>query len=178
MLSHFIYDVAHVLAVPKPSRPVSIAKVKGTAKTLPSYTRKPGHAPPGRAYKVKARRGRNMTLNNSTRPYSYVMSSFPCHAGMICSSRSTRRSATKRVNKYVDKPCPRFTTTGALCFSCSCSSRLGRRNGMLALRGRACGLSSIQYSHYTLCFFSHVLFLWTTTLFRYLRPRTDMHVST
>ncbi|EMD38925.1 hypothetical protein CERSUDRAFT_92961 [Gelatoporia subvermispora B] len=52
-----------------------------------------------RVYKPKVSRrgrptGRNMTLNNSRRPYQ------------------SRRLSTKRA-KYVDKPCPRFTTTGA-----------------------------------------------------------------
>ncbi|CAL1715016.1 unnamed protein product [Somion occarium] len=45
-----------------------------------------------RPYKPKSSRGRNMTLNNSRRP-------FP------------RRVSNKR--KYIEKPCPRFTTTGA-----------------------------------------------------------------
>ncbi|OCH87389.1 hypothetical protein OBBRIDRAFT_759865 [Obba rivulosa] len=53
----------------------------------------------GRVYKPKmSRRGRltarNMTLNNTRRPYQ------------------SRRLSGKRA-KYVDKPCPRFTTTGA-----------------------------------------------------------------
>jgi hypothetical protein len=72
------------------------------------FTRtKAGHlVPNGRAYKPKPSRGRgrgrgrprggpvNMTLDNSRRPYQ------------------SGRSASKRI-KYSDKPCPRFTTTGA-----------------------------------------------------------------
>ncbi|KAG5654192.1 hypothetical protein H0H81_006225 [Sphagnurus paluster] len=63
----------------------------------PPYTRKSGHlAPTSRMYKPTPSRGRrgrpanrNMTLNNTTRPYQ----------------------ARKKL-KYSDKPCPRFTTTG------------------------------------------------------------------
>ncbi|KAG6832670.1 hypothetical protein H0H87_000852 [Tephrocybe sp. NHM501043] len=67
-----------------------------------SFTRKSGHLiPNSRTYKPKPSRGRhgrpvnrNMTLMNNTRPY---------------------QSRVKRM-KYSDKPCPRFTTTGALLF--------------------------------------------------------------
>ncbi|KDR80670.1 hypothetical protein GALMADRAFT_222266 [Galerina marginata CBS 339.88] len=66
------------------------------------YTRKAGHVHPSKVFKLKARRGRNMTLNNTRRPYT--------------SSRKTN----KRVNKYVDKPCPRFTTTGSCSRGLTC----------------------------------------------------------
>jgi hypothetical protein len=57
-----------------------------------------------------------MTLNNSTRTsYQSVLclsgevSDFSC---LICHFRRARRAENKRL-KYSDKPCPRFTTTGA-----------------------------------------------------------------
>ncbi|KAF9482585.1 hypothetical protein BDN70DRAFT_874952 [Pholiota conissans] len=60
--------------VPKATKPVSIGKSAPSAATKlqRQYIRKPGHVPPGRAFKLKARRGRNMTLNNTRRPYPYV----------------------------------------------------------------------------------------------------------
>lgn len=63
--------------VPKATKPVSIGKPTSTStKPQRQYIRKPGHVPPGRAFKLKARRGRNMTLNNTRRPYPYVMAFF------------------------------------------------------------------------------------------------------
>lgn len=65
-----------------------------------------------RPYKPKASRGRNMTLNNTRRPFQSVLllSNQRHYAPLTLYSRSRRVS---RQRKYVDKPCPRFTTTGA-----------------------------------------------------------------
>ncbi|KAF9054525.1 hypothetical protein BJ165DRAFT_1439571 [Panaeolus papilionaceus] len=81
--------------LPKPSKPPSVVK----SVTPKLYGRKPGHVPPNRLYKPKGRRGRNMTLNNTRRPYS------------------SRKTAAR---KPVDKPCPRFTTTGACSRGLTC----------------------------------------------------------
>jgi len=57
-----------------------------------------------------------MTLHNTRRPYPYV-GFFPrFYTLMIPPNRSSRKVTHKRINKYVDKPCPRFTTTGAPLF--------------------------------------------------------------
>ncbi|GLB43404.1 putative zinc finger [Lyophyllum shimeji] len=85
--------------LPKPtSSAPTIPRAKPQQK--PPFTRKSGHLiPSSRVYKPKPSRGRrgrprnrNMTLDNTTRSY---------------------QSRAKRL-KYSDKPCPRFTTTGAL----------------------------------------------------------------
>jgi hypothetical protein len=84
-----------------------------------------GHLiPRGRTYKPTSRgrgrgrgraRGRggpvNMTLDNSRRPYQSVWSLDRYPFSLITSNRAGRSS--KRI-KYSDKPCPRFTTTGAI----------------------------------------------------------------
>ncbi|KAF8074729.1 hypothetical protein FPV67DRAFT_1474740 [Lyophyllum atratum] len=91
--------------LPKPpSSGPSIPRAK--PQQQPPFTRKSGHLiPSSRVYKPKSSRGRrgrpanrNMTLNNTTRPY---------------------QSRSKRV-KYSDKPCPRFTTTGACSRGLTC----------------------------------------------------------
>ncbi|KAI0666786.1 hypothetical protein C8Q78DRAFT_1056944 [Trametes maxima] len=70
-----------------------------------------------RTYKPKtSRRGRptnrNMTLNNTRRPYQFVHLLRPLnHTAFTLVSRS-RRMIAKRA-KYSDKPCPRFTSTGS-----------------------------------------------------------------
>ena len=58
-----------------------------------------------------------MTLTNTRRPYPCVGEL--CLDGVvdIIDCRSGRRASAKR-QKYSDKPCPRFTTTGALRFAC------------------------------------------------------------
>jgi len=86
--------------LPKPpSSGPSKPRVSPPQTTSQPFTRKSGHLIPAtRIYKPKAprgRRGRNMTLNNSTR-----------------TSYQARRAENKRL-KYSDKPCPRFTTTGS-----------------------------------------------------------------
>jgi hypothetical protein len=58
--------------VPRINKPVSIGKSASTIRHHPYGHKKPGHIQPTRAYKMKALRGRNMTLNNGRRPYSYV----------------------------------------------------------------------------------------------------------
>uniref|UniRef100_A0A8H7XTA1 C3H1-type domain-containing protein n=1 Tax=Psilocybe cubensis TaxID=181762 RepID=A0A8H7XTA1_PSICU len=84
--------------------PQSAKPGKVMAKTIPPrrhpYSRKPSHVPPTKSYKVKAPRGRNMTLNNTRRQYP------------------SRKTAGRR--KYVDKPCPRFTTTGSCTRGLTC----------------------------------------------------------
>ncbi|KAJ3489654.1 hypothetical protein NLI96_g1993 [Meripilus lineatus] len=76
-----------------------------------SYTR----PPVSRGYIPKPIRGRatnrNMTLTNSRRPYQSVFT----HAYQEPSAILTGRFRSRRVSKKtkVDKPCPRFTTTGA-----------------------------------------------------------------
>ncbi|TFK75005.1 hypothetical protein BDN72DRAFT_811845 [Pluteus cervinus] len=64
---------------------------------MSAYSRKSGHLiPASRVYKPKAVRGRNMTLANSRRPYQFV----------TWTTRLPKR-------KYLNRPCPRFSTTGA-----------------------------------------------------------------
>ncbi|KAK0202675.1 hypothetical protein DFS33DRAFT_1342117 [Desarmillaria ectypa] len=87
--------------LPKPS----VQKSSAPTATQPPqpFSRKSGHLiANNRAYKPKPARGRrgapanrNMTLTNSRRPYQI------------------RKPAQKRM-KYIDKPCPRFSTTGVL----------------------------------------------------------------
>jgi len=62
--------------LPKPSKPLSTANPSSTStrpQQLHHFGRKTGHVLPARAYKQKSRRGRNMTLNNTRRPYPCVM---------------------------------------------------------------------------------------------------------
>ncbi|KAF8159511.1 hypothetical protein B0H34DRAFT_655761 [Crassisporium funariophilum] len=102
--------------LPKSTKPVSGGKPVST--TRHPYTRKSAHVPPTRGFKLKARRGRNMTLNNSTRPYPYVILFYLYCVLMVLGTRSSRKA--KRVLKYSDKPCPRFTTTGACSRGLTC----------------------------------------------------------
>lgn len=46
--------------------------------TIWQSIRKPGHVAAGRAFRLKARRGRNMTLNNNKRPYQWVIARDLC----------------------------------------------------------------------------------------------------
>ncbi|KAF9561213.1 hypothetical protein CPC08DRAFT_439709 [Agrocybe pediades] len=101
-------------------KPPSIAKPKLPITQAPYYSRKPGHIHAPKPYKVKARRGRNMTLNNTRRPYPYVVFFLHFLTLMMSADRSSRKAANKRINKYVDKPCPRFTTTGACSRGLTC----------------------------------------------------------
>lgn len=109
--------------VPKPaSKP---APPRTTDSNLDFTRTKSGHLlPSGRTYKPISRgrgrgrgrargRGRggpgNMTLNNSRRPYQSVISLDSDHLRDLMHIYRAGR-ASKR--KYLDKPCPRFTTTG------------------------------------------------------------------
>lgn len=56
--------------VPKVNKPVGNSI--STIRHHPYGYKKPGHIRPTRGYKMKAQRGRNMTLNNGRRPYPYV----------------------------------------------------------------------------------------------------------
>lgn len=91
---------------PRPIKPpFSSEYVRNKAGTLIKSTRtyKPKGPPPSR------RVNRNMTLNNNRRPYQFVSS--PNHAHHLHLIRHDRSRRVSR--KYVDKPCARFTTTGA-----------------------------------------------------------------
>ena len=116
---------------------ISVPKPATAKETLPRPTNllsdlsrtKAGHLiPSGRTYKPTSRgpgrgrgrgrgraRGRggpvNMTLDNSRRPYQSVCSLGRYVLSDLISLYRPGRSS-KRM-KYLDKPCPRFTTTGA-----------------------------------------------------------------
>ncbi|KAF9530490.1 hypothetical protein CPB83DRAFT_851019 [Crepidotus variabilis] len=87
--------------LPKASKPISSGKVPGVP---PPFAGTPRHLAGGRGFRPKGRRGRggrnmNMTLNNTNRPYQL-------------------KKAPKR--KLIDKPCARFTTTGACSRGLTC----------------------------------------------------------
>lgn len=58
--------------VPRVNKPILVGNLAPTIRHHPYGHKKPGHIRPTRGYKMKARRGRNMTLNNGRRPYPYV----------------------------------------------------------------------------------------------------------
>ena len=58
--------------VPRINKPVLAGNSASTIRHHPYGHKKPGHIRPTRGFKMKARRGRNMTLNNGRRPYPYV----------------------------------------------------------------------------------------------------------
>ena len=58
--------------VPRVNKPAVVGNSASTIRHHPYSHKKPGHNRPLRGYKMKARRGRNMTLNNGRRPYPYV----------------------------------------------------------------------------------------------------------
>lgn len=107
------------VVVPKPTS----AGPTITKAPVQPFSRKPGHvAPASRIYKpiykpksTRGRRGgpinRNMTLNNNRRPYQSVSHHASGPTYILILSHRSRRTSNKR--KYSDKPCPRFTTTGA-----------------------------------------------------------------
>ncbi|KAG6850562.1 hypothetical protein H0H93_011761 [Arthromyces matolae] len=100
--------------LPKPATAPSIPKLPSQHQA--PFTRKSGHlVPNSRTYKPKSRRGRpvnrNMTLNNTTRPYQSVNSKLFTVDHL---TEHYLRSRVKRL-KYSDKPCPRFTTTADTC---------------------------------------------------------------
>ncbi|KNZ79608.1 Zinc finger CCCH domain-containing protein 3 [Termitomyces sp. J132] len=96
---------------------------KATLQHQVPFTRKSGHLiPSSRTYKPKSvhsHRGRtanrNMTLHNTTRPYQFVFLN-------ITPWKATKYSSRPRAKrlKYSDKPCPRFTTTGACSRGLTC----------------------------------------------------------
>lgn len=101
---------------------VAVAKSTPSAPARPATTRsgfirdKAGTMiKANRTYKPRSSRtahptGRNMTLNNTKRPYQSVRSvgtPLSVQAYSLCRSR---RVSNRR--KYMNKPCPRFTTTG------------------------------------------------------------------
>lgn len=100
-------------------KPVSSTSSSHSAPSNTEFLRsKAGHlVPNGRVYKPKissrGRRGRpvnrNMTLTNSRRPYQSVYQSDASVDVGLTQFHRPRRSP----KKYSDKPCPRFTTTGA-----------------------------------------------------------------
>ncbi|KAK0501378.1 hypothetical protein EDD18DRAFT_1142560 [Armillaria luteobubalina] len=93
--------------LPKPS----VQKLPASTTMPPTrpFSRKSGHLiANNRSYKPKSTRGRrgvpanrNMTLTHGRRPYQ------------------TRKPAQKRM-KYIDKPCPRFSTTGVCSRGLTC----------------------------------------------------------
>jgi hypothetical protein len=105
------YNCIFCLVVPKTTKPVSTTS-RPTSHS--HFTRRPGHVSRGRAFRLKTRRGANMTLNNTKSPYQYVVMSNSCctHGWFI-----VRLHKTRAKRKLIDKPCPRFTTTGAFMFS-------------------------------------------------------------
>jgi hypothetical protein len=128
----FVHSRDSVRALRNPSS-LSVSKPAApkTAPPRPTNTRKDlsrtkaGHlVPTGRTYKPTSRgrgrgrgrtRGRvNMTLDNNRRPYQSVRSLDRYTFSLITLHRAGR--ASKRI-KYLDKPCPRFTTTGARSFN-------------------------------------------------------------
>ena len=110
------YNHGHVFLVPKSvsSCGPTFPPQRFAAPQHPPFLSKRPHQPHGtRMYKPKTSRSRNMTLTNSRRPYQFVaprILDLRSHL-MKCILRS-RRGANKS-RKYSNKPCPRFTTTGA-----------------------------------------------------------------
>lgn len=163
-----------MFVVPKTSKPVSTGKpISTTQPRAPHFSRKPGHVPPGRVYKPKARRGRNMTLNNTRGTYQCVIFCISYSAFMILHHRS-RKTTAKRFNKYIDKPCPRFTTTGAPLFR----TNFSRPQKASILRSRVSSMViSIQCLH---PFFPFVpsCDVSTNDFSRCLQSRTNLPLST
>ncbi len=102
------------MLVPKTTKPVSTLTTTSRSTGHSHFIRRPGHVPSGRAFRLKTRRGANMTLNNTKRSYQYVVMLNSCctHGWFI-----GRLHKTRARRKFIDKPCPRFTTTGAFMFS-------------------------------------------------------------
>ncbi|KAJ7583208.1 hypothetical protein C8J56DRAFT_953365 [Mycena floridula] len=90
------------------------------------YTRRSGHLlPSSRVYKPKSTRGRrggpsnrNMTLTNSRRPYQSVQLLDTTLLWPLIPFRRDRLAAKRQ--KYMNKPCPLFTTTGACTRGLTC----------------------------------------------------------
>ena len=107
--------VKSLASVPVP-KPTSAPKVPTRPIPQQDFSRTTnGHRiPVARAYKSKVSRqprARNMTLDNTRGSTQSVY-----HMGSAWNSRLTSHSRGRRSYKrmkYIDKPCPRFTTTGA-----------------------------------------------------------------
>lgn len=102
--------------------PMAVAKSTASVSTHPA-TAKSGFirdkagtmVKANRTYKPRTSRrtnpvGRNMTLNNTKRPYQSVRFVRTPSLVQTYSLPRNRRAANRR--KYMNKPCPRFTTTG------------------------------------------------------------------
>ena len=155
--------------VPRPNKPVSVGNSASTIRHHPYGYKKPGHRPPTRAYKMKALRGRNMTLNNGRRPYPYV----PRFTLLLADQIWASRKSSKRLNKHSDKPCPRFTTTGAP-LPPPCFSR--DRVGFPFLRSSALSRHNV-YIPIFFCFLLRPI-PYQQTFSRSVHSWTDLHVST
>ena len=132
----------------------------------PVSTSKPPRPPPPfprpsvpiRGYPKSARgrpSNRNMTLTNNRRPYQSVS---PLHFQLdlpLLTYRFRSRRVAKKA-KYVDKPCPRFTTTGAFWLKCLPRER----------RPPRLPWATISADYVLLSFL------------RCLQPRINLHVST
>ncbi|KAG7444879.1 uncharacterized protein BT62DRAFT_969988 [Guyanagaster necrorhizus] len=110
--------------LPRPSAQKSPAS---TAIQPQSFSRKSGHLiANNRVYKSKPIRGRrgtpanrNMTLANSRRPYQSVPPQDSHLMFNLIIVPRARKLAQKRM-KYIDKPCPRFSTTGVCSRGLTC----------------------------------------------------------
>jgi hypothetical protein len=114
----FFVTVGCFITVPKPPSAPPKALLRSIPQQVDFSRTTTGHLiPTGRAYKPKASsrarqrrpRNRNMTLDNTRGSQQSVHRSSFCYKFTLMTS--TRRR-NKRM-KYLDKPCPRFTTTGA-----------------------------------------------------------------
>ncbi|KAH7914596.1 hypothetical protein BJ138DRAFT_346700 [Hygrophoropsis aurantiaca] len=113
--------------LPRPA--TSIAQSSRPVTQQVDYSRTAGGhlLPSGRAYKSKVssrgRRGRvmnrNMTLDNTRSSYQSVSSLDQITVCNLIDLCRRRRPTSKRM-KYLDKPCPRFTTTGACSRGLTC----------------------------------------------------------
>ena len=105
----FCFTKRTFFAVPKSSKVAQVTSSRPPVNR--QFFRKPGQVPPGRAFRAKARRGRNMTLNNTKRPYQCVIV-LEVYGSLMVFFFLLLRSRKASKKKYIDKPCPRFTTTG------------------------------------------------------------------
>jgi hypothetical protein len=116
------HDLRNDLSFSVPKQPQ--APIKAPLRSIPQQTdfsrTTNGHRiPAGRGYKSKVSsrtqprrpRNRNMTLDNTRGPSQSVYQSDSFEDSNLIGCCRGRR-ANKRM-KYLDKPCPRFTTTGA-----------------------------------------------------------------
>ena len=121
-------DNPTLLSVPKPVTAKAVPPRPTNSHADFSRTNTGHLIPSSRTYKPTSRgrgrgrargRGRpvNMTLDNSRRPYQSVWSLDGYPFSLITLHRAGRSS--KRI-KYSDKPCPRFTTTGAISLNKIC----------------------------------------------------------